>query len=200
MDIKKLVGFKINAAYARISILGFTGILRSKGDGYLNPGEESNDLGIQDDSVQIPEQTQDHASNNHEESFNTTQVQGDSNRQSSNLPHAGIAALTRSRSPSSSLPASPLALQPAHTAQFTHQASQQEQQAFLDPSTSQEVNQFSIDPQPFDLCRPFFDPTMLDLFPSGEMPDLSQFDMSLRNLDYFQLNDWNLTSNNPNNQ
>ncbi len=53
IDIKKLVDFKINAADARTSILGFTEILRSKDHGYANPGEENDDLGIQDQTSQI---------------------------------------------------------------------------------------------------------------------------------------------------
>lgn len=40
-----------NATHARASILEYTGILRSKADGYARPGEESTDLGIEDDST-----------------------------------------------------------------------------------------------------------------------------------------------------
>lgn len=36
---------------------------------------------------------------------------------------------------------------------------------------------------------------MLDLFPDGEMPDLSHFETSLLSLDYFELEDWNMSSN-----
>ncbi|KAH7011168.1 hypothetical protein EDB80DRAFT_711345 [Ilyonectria destructans] len=50
LDPSKLTNFKINAAHARTSILEFTGILRSKGDGYVIPGEETNDLGLEEGS------------------------------------------------------------------------------------------------------------------------------------------------------
>lgn len=48
MDISKLTQFKANATHARASILEFTGILRSRLGGYVKPGEETTDLGIQD--------------------------------------------------------------------------------------------------------------------------------------------------------
>ena len=48
-----------------------------------------------------------------------------------------------------------------------------------------------------DPYYPFFDQTMLDLFPYGEMPDLSQFDADLGDLDFFELEGWNAGSTNP---
>jgi hypothetical protein len=43
-----------------------------------------------------------------------------------------------------------------------------------------------IENQSLDVFYPFFDPEMLGLFPSGEMPDLSQFESPLT-FDYFEL-------------
>lgn len=44
---------------------------------------------------------------------------------------------------------------------------------------------------------PFFDQTMLDLFPNGEMPDLSQLDADLGSLDFFELEGWKTGSTDP---
>lgn len=40
--------------------------------------------------------------------------------------------------------------------------------------------------QTLDVYQPFFDPAMLDLFPNGDIPDLSDFDHSPLDLDYFE--------------
>lgn len=37
-----------------------------------------------------------------------------------------------------------------------------------------------------DIFQPLLDPEMLDLFPNGELPDLSAFDTSSLNLDHFE--------------
>jgi hypothetical protein len=50
MDVAKLTSRKINATYVRASILEYTGILMSPRDGCAKPGEENNDLGIEDNS------------------------------------------------------------------------------------------------------------------------------------------------------
>jgi hypothetical protein len=50
MDAAKLTSCKINTTYVRASILEYTGILMSPKDGYTKPGEEINNLGIEDGS------------------------------------------------------------------------------------------------------------------------------------------------------
>jgi hypothetical protein len=50
LDTNKLLDFQINAKDARISILGFTEILRSRDRGYARSGEESNNLEIPDEN------------------------------------------------------------------------------------------------------------------------------------------------------
>ncbi|RSL43829.1 hypothetical protein CEP53_011510 [Fusarium sp. AF-6] len=48
-DITEFTSFKADASLARPSILEFTGVLRSSEGGYVRPGEESNNLGIESD-------------------------------------------------------------------------------------------------------------------------------------------------------
>ncbi|RSL54899.1 hypothetical protein CEP54_009645 [Fusarium duplospermum] len=48
-DISEFTSFRVDATLARLSILEFTGVLRSSEDGYVRPGEESNTLGIDSD-------------------------------------------------------------------------------------------------------------------------------------------------------
>jgi len=48
-----------------------------------------------------------------------------------------------------------------------------------------------------DLFQPFFDPAMLDLFPNGDIPDLSRFDMGPSSLDCFDVDGWQNNQNIP---
>jgi hypothetical protein len=50
MDAAKLTSCKINTTYVRASILEYTGILMSPRDEFAKPGEEINNLGIEDGS------------------------------------------------------------------------------------------------------------------------------------------------------
>lgn len=61
-------------------------------------------------------------------------------------------------------------------------------QHYEPPVTLQEPSQPALIPnQTIDIFHPLLDPQMLDLFPDGDVPDLSQFDTSPFNLDYFDL-------------
>lgn len=195
MDIKKLLDFKINAAFARTSILGFVEILRSKGDGYADRGDESKDLGIQDSSFQPPSESRPTTSNNREESM--TAALGPSSG-------GGLYTLLHTDSTSSQnrlqnpvLPHFPASRQtaPLQFAEDEHQEDQLQQADRLYPLAPNEFTEHGSEQQSLDVCRPFFDPTMLDLFPNGEMPDLSHFETSLLSLDYFDFDDWNLPTN-----
>lgn len=46
-DVRGLTGFKIEALYARVSILAFLGILKKGSSSFADPGQENTDLGIQ---------------------------------------------------------------------------------------------------------------------------------------------------------
>lgn len=195
MDVKKLIDFKINATYARTSILGFVEILRSKGDGFADRGDESKDLGIQDDSFQSPSQSRQTTSNNREERMNT--VPGSSNGGALyTLIHTDSTS-AQNRLQTSILSDSSAYQQTAalHFAQDQRQEDQLQQADRLYSLAPNEFTENGSEQQSLDVCRPFFDPTMLDLFPNGEMPDLSHFETSLLSLDYFELDDWNKASN-----
>lgn len=46
-DVRGLTSFKIEALYARVSILAFLGILKKGSSSFADPGQETTDLGIQ---------------------------------------------------------------------------------------------------------------------------------------------------------
>ncbi len=49
----------------------------------------------------------------------------------------------------------------------------------------------AIDNESLDIFQPLVDPDMLDLFPSGELPDMSVFESGAWNLDQFEMEGWN---------
>ena len=186
MDIRKLLDFNINAAHARTSILGFIEILRSKGDGYAKPGEESNDLGIRDEGTQgLPEP----------QSMTLNDLESDrsNSRESYSLPHS-IPPPARETPPNigQTIPSLVQGTAQIESAQYQRQPEQEPQAELLYASAPRDANQDATHQRSLDMCHPFFDPAMLDLFPDGEMPDLSQFDTDLLGLDYFDLGDWNV--------
>ena len=201
MDIKKLLDFKLNAVYARTSILGFVEILRSQGDGFANPGEESNDLGIQDDDIQSLQRIGQTALNNREEA--TKALQEQNSGAELQVPPLPASISTQTRLQNQSRTSSSLSQQiPEPTAhlQFTEEQYQQERQPQAELSSASApygVNQFGNEQQSFDVCHPFFDPAMLDLFPDGEMPDLSQFETVPMNFYDLEFEDWNMSSTAP---
>ncbi|KAH7148987.1 hypothetical protein B0J13DRAFT_295137 [Dactylonectria estremocensis] len=136
LDTSKLTNFTINAVYARASILEFTGILRSKGDGYVKPGEETKDLGIQESSdIAL--------------SYNREQIQ-------------------------------------AQKAQL--QQPHQDTSLLLPP---QQVDNLGEKSSTLDIFSPFFDLEMTNIFSDPDMLDVVQFDTSLLNLDYLEMDGWN---------
>lgn len=50
-DIRGLTGFKVEALYARVSILEFLGILRKGPSNFAEPGQETTDLGIKESTT-----------------------------------------------------------------------------------------------------------------------------------------------------
>jgi hypothetical protein len=58
-------------------------------------------------------------------------------------------------------------------------------------STSHATGPFATEGQNLDLFHPLFDPEMLELFPDGELPDLSLLETTPMNLDYLDMTDWN---------
>jgi hypothetical protein len=49
-DIRQFTSFKVDALYARISILEFLGILQKGPSSFAEPGQEISDLGIMEDA------------------------------------------------------------------------------------------------------------------------------------------------------
>lgn len=198
-------------------------ILRSKGDGYADRGDESKDLGIQDNSFQsVSRSQQTNTSNDREESSISVSESGNGGdglynllcTDSTSAPNSD--ELQNAILPASSSSASQQTAASAATASaplYFSQYQQRQEEAPQHQGQSDRLYSFAantefthsqhglpIDEQEsLDVCRPFFDPTMLDLFPNGEMPDLSHFETSLLSLDYFGLGngdgDWNLAPN-----
>lgn len=163
IDVKKLVSFKIDAAKARISILGFTEILRSKDHGYANPGEENNDLGIQDQTHQTVPQTPKATLTNHDNGMNI-------DRQEMN-------------STPSSVPLE--STEPLHLSSNRNGHDQQAVRYVPSSTLYNESSQSGFGQQSYDVWPPFFYPTMLDVPPDSEMLNLSEIDMGSTDLDYF---------------
>ncbi|KAJ9608506.1 hypothetical protein H2200_007494 [Cladophialophora chaetospira] len=188
IDINKLVGFKINAADARTSILGFTEILRSKDHGYVNPGEENNDLGIREENSQsIPRPsevalTDQGTANELPRNTNTDMTDAmEIGRRQTNTMSLGSVLLQ---------PAEPLDL-PSGQIDYDHQTQLQ-----VPPSDfSNEPSQPGFEQQPYDVWPPFFHPTMLDLLPDLEMRNLPQVDMGSTDLDFFGPENWFMSTN-----
>jgi hypothetical protein len=153
VDISKLVSFEIRAAYARASIIGFVEVLRSKGDGYSIPGQETKDLGIEESSEQRP-------------SIHTEDARVPSSAKDF---------------PSRPLPAihdivHDLRL-PQHTdSPFQDQTQDWRLQSDISALPPSVTDYLIPEGQMLDVCEPFLDPTMLDLFPNGEIPDLSHLE------------------------
>jgi hypothetical protein len=51
-DVRQLLDFKVEALYARMSILQFLGILKKGPSSFAEPGHETSDLGILDDDLE----------------------------------------------------------------------------------------------------------------------------------------------------
>lgn len=187
IDTRKLIGFKINAVDARMSILGFTEILRSKDHGYVNSGEENNDLAIQDqtdENVQqeIPGNASIDYENGNEVGPNTDPTEvTDMDGRDRNLSSLGSVLL--------------------HPAESLHLTSNQcdpdhQSQSHAPPSSfTNEPSLSGIEQQPYDVWPPFFHPTMLDVLPDSEMLNLPQVDLSSIDLDYFEPENWFLSTN-----
>lgn len=189
VDIKKLIDFKINATHARTSILGFVEILRNKGDGVADRGAENKDLGIQDGSaknneeipIAVPRPSVTEGGLHtllHTDSSSAQNRLQDSDQSHSFAPRPGTASLLETQHQDQE---NQLLLQPA--AEYFY------------PNDLTEHDDVTEEQNSLDVCHPFFNPTMLDLFPNGEMPDLSHFETSLLSLNYFDLEDWNMGSN-----
>lgn len=185
MDIKKLVGFKIHAADARISILGFTEILRSKDHGYANPGEENNDLGIQDQNNHTVPHTPE-AELAEQESHNEPAPNTDAN-ETMNIGRR-----------QTNLPLGPTLLQPAEPLHLTSNQPDRDHQTqtpVLPSEFSNELNQSTMEQQSYDVWPPFFYPTIADVLPDSEMLNLPQVDMGSIDMDYFEPENWFMSTN-----
>lgn len=90
---------------------------------------------------------------------------------------------------------STIPLTPASAVQFASPGIQLEQPVQTSGSafsTHIRSDLFStVDNHSLDLFQPLLDPDMLDLFPSGELPDMSAFESGVWDLDHFEIDDWN---------
>jgi hypothetical protein len=50
-DIRQFTNFKVEALYARVSILEFLGIIQKGPSSFAEPGQETSDLGIMEDAT-----------------------------------------------------------------------------------------------------------------------------------------------------
>ncbi|OQV00209.1 Fungal specific transcription factor domain-containing protein [Cladophialophora immunda] len=195
IDIRKLVDFKVNASHARASILGFIDILRPKGDGFVDSGDENKDLGIELGTVRNDLPTRSSIHDGPMYDLHSGLIQQEPLENSPVALQSGFAQTTDSlRGSETNVNHGPAQLEiNVNQAQYQQQAEPLPQ-----------PNQFDIESAPLfqlqdqgvterltlDPCYPFFDQTMLDLFPNGEMPDLSQLETDPNYLEYFGLEGW----------
>ncbi|EXJ67739.1 uncharacterized protein A1O5_09085 [Cladophialophora psammophila CBS 110553] len=202
IDIRKLVDFKVNASHARASILGFIDILRPKGDGVVDSGDETKDLGIEQATVERDMATR---SPIHDDPMHDLQsaLIRQQPREDSPVALPSDFPQTREYLRGTDSSVNHVPTQPEINVNQTQHQQQgepwpQHNQADIGfgppfPLQGQGVTErLTLDPY-----YPFFDQTMLDLFPNGEMPDLSQLDTELSNLEYFDVEGWNAGSTDP---
>lgn len=196
-NIESFLNFEINAVHARTSILGFVQILRAQGDGFAKPGD-SIDLGVQDEDNGPGLQEDGQMVFNRPE--NATKEIWEHNDGLEMLPDPIKAPGLQSQWQDKVTNIAQTGFMPSRqgpdpTATFRFEQGQlpQEQGSQVDLSNSPEqyeANQIDNAQQPLDVCHPFFDPTMLDLFPDGEMPDLYRFESLPANLFDLELGAW----------
>ncbi|KAK5074574.1 hypothetical protein LTR70_010144 [Exophiala xenobiotica] len=185
IDVGKLVGFKINATDARISILGFTEILRSKDQGYASPGEENNNLGIQEHATQNPSENMEVALTD----------RGTGNEIAPN-PNINEAMDIGDRQTSFSMASADLhSAEPFPLTSNNDPHSYQTQPQVPSSDLSSEPGPFGIEQQLYNLWPPFFHPTMLDVPLDSEIFNLPQGDMGSIDLHGFQPEDWFMSTN-----
>ncbi|KAK4889551.1 hypothetical protein LTR27_011629 [Elasticomyces elasticus] len=180
-DITKLLNFKVKATHARTSILGFVDILRVQGEGYVKQGEETTDLGIQDDDVlREPHSSIEIGPSRTKQTQGVDALSQHSHVGDENLPHP-INVHTIPKTPTAELN---YCTQPPNT----------ESNSTFGPA---DAGRLEMEQQRFDVVHPFFDPALLDIFPDGEVPDLSQFGSLPMSLTDIQLGDWTTASLDP---
>lgn len=181
-----MLAFKINSVDARISILGFTDILRSKDHGYANPGEENNDLGLEDkDTTTVPRVS--------DAAFFTNCDNGNDLMPNAHIDMT-VGSMTTDRQ-DTDLQLDSIPLQNAESVHVASNQSRHDHQAHIGvpPShLSNETSQYDAEQQSqlYDVWPPFFHPTMLDVLPDGEMLSLPQVDMGSIDLECFDLENW----------
>lgn len=193
VDIQKLAGNKFNAKYARTSILEFNAVLRRKDGGLSNSEQVPKNLGIEDEvsgggsrarSLESP-------SDGYEGKAGW-QIQPAKKRTEVNINKAETFA--EESALHSNQQASANAFLRALPSNSEAQVSQLDGSQYL-PDTpnvfsSQHQDPPELEYQTLDVFQPFSDPAMLDLFPKGDIPDLSEFDTNPLDLDYFELEGW----------
>lgn len=186
--MRKLLGFKINSADARISILGFTDILRSKDHGYANTGEENNSLGLQDNTAQPEPMAQ-------VDTSTTSATALDNVGSMAPNSHIDMVATTAGRH--QDIPSASLLFQTTEPLDFASDQYGHDQQAPMPNPNAQsqasgELSQYEVEQQSkmYDVWPPFFHPTMLDVLPDGEMLSVPQVDVSSIDFDYLDSENW----------
>lgn len=173
LDISKLTSFRVTSTHAQASILEFTGFLRSREDGYVNAGEEVNDLGIRDNDDQV------------------SQERDEAQDSDSILPDL---AQARNRTGLGFFWSSIPDIQPLFPQDRTEgQQTSMRHKDGLAPRTPSDGQ--NPEPQPIctafnpntigNLLDPFFNAELLDFFPDGHL-DFSQFENNSFDLGFLE--------------
>ncbi|KAF2428304.1 hypothetical protein EJ08DRAFT_671462 [Tothia fuscella] len=193
VDPAKLTSYRINATYARATILEYTGILVSPRDGYTRPGEENNDLGIEDDGSDLRVQSRhEQGGKGSQNVMKDERLKGNANETLSDSiflqvrPNDAMETTYSSNSPTS--PHSPGRDAQQQKEQYAPQLLQQQQRVeTMSPSIPALPEIPAMYAQSLNMFYPFFDPQLIGLFPDGEMPDFSPFETNSSGLNYFEI-------------
>ncbi|KAH8681957.1 hypothetical protein BX600DRAFT_544414 [Xylariales sp. PMI_506] len=173
VDVARLTDFDINGPDARISILEFTGILKSQEDGNIRTGDE-NIIG----DIEV----------------------GDNDSRNADIDIELLSPDTSHNPVASPAQPSPAASSNAPSFQNSqiqpHQegvSSQQHIHTALQSRPILEEGEPALGRHTQELFNPFMDLEMLDLLPTSELLDLSNFENSF-NLDYLDISSWEDTT------
>jgi hypothetical protein len=194
IDVAKLTSFRAIATHARSSILEFTGVLRSKQDGYVQPGEETIDLGIQEQAEPDHPQLRTQVSNLEE--GRRTSLRQDIH--SGFEMNASGSQFTQTRQ-KSQYPDQVSGDQMHDVPLFNEGSQSQQPQDWLQDPRSRVEQHTSISlsnqqadaptegPPDLDVFNLFFDPEMTSLLPDGELLDSSHYDTDWFNLEFLDM-------------
>lgn len=184
------MSFQASSTYARSSILEFGGILRSGQRGYVNSGEESNDLRPQVQDAPGRQNHQERTSPTIQNVVKGAQLDEEYESHAQAIPNAPPAIMsphTRDMRMRDNCSTSTTSKHRQEESQQHGQVSEPSFEALQSNKTfmtSEQPQTEAFESSVLDVFNPFSDPEMLSVFPSIEMLGFDSFDTNFMDLDY----------------